>query len=70
FVNVFLIWKIASKPALALQKVLGVNLLMVMTMSAMYLTPSFSLVVPITMLTVMALALAISAFYMKLYRDL
>ncbi|MFA0338097.1 FUSC family protein [Vibrio breoganii] len=70
FVNVFLIWKIASKPALALQKVLGVNLLLVMTMSAMYLTPSFSLVVPITMLTVMALALAISAFYMKLYRDL
>ncbi|GEM79136.1 FUSC family protein [Vibrio superstes] len=70
FINVFLVWRGTAKPSLALQKLLGVNLLLVMTMSAMYLTPSYSLMTPITMITVMSLGLSIGAFYIKLYRNL
>ncbi|GEA52978.1 fusaric acid resistance protein [Vibrio inusitatus NBRC 102082] len=70
FINVFLIWRVTSQPSLALQRVLGVNFLMVMTMSALYLTPSYSLTVPITMLTVVGVCLAIGGFYIRLYRTL
>ncbi|GEA60019.1 FUSC family protein [Vibrio comitans] len=70
FINVFLVWRVTAQPSLALQRVMGVNFLMVMTMSALYLTPSYSLTIPITMLTVVGVCLAIGGFYIRLYRTL
>ncbi|OEF81252.1 FUSC family protein [Vibrio breoganii] len=70
FINAFIVWRATAKPTQALQKVMGLNFLLVMTTSATYLTPNYSIVTAITMLTVIGICLSIGGFYLRLYRTL
>ncbi|OEF08559.1 FUSC family protein [Vibrio genomosp. F10] len=68
FVNSILVWKVGSIPDLAIQKVLGGNLLVVFTMGALQLTPSYEIVTPLMMIICVFVALAVSSFYIRLFQ--
>lgn len=67
FINAFLIWTLCSKPQHALQKLIAGNLSVVLCMGALQLTPSFDIMGSLTMLTMVAICLAVIAFYTRLF---
>ncbi|MCL1122549.1 FUSC family protein [Shewanella seohaensis] len=60
FINVVAIWKIFDTPRLGIYKVLGVNLLLVLTSGALNLTPRFDIVMPMSMMTYIVMVLMIA----------
>ncbi|PMH43120.1 hypothetical protein BCU68_03790 [Vibrio sp. 10N.286.49.B3] len=67
FANGFFIWKVCASPKMAIQKVLGGNLSVVLTMSALQSTPSYSIETPLLMLSLVFVCLGVASFYTKLY---
>lgn len=67
FANAFLIWKLSERPALMSQKALAGNLSVIFPMSALQLTPSFSIVTPLIMLVILYISLGVISFYSKLF---
>ncbi len=63
FINLLIIWRVCSTPELAVQKVIGANLLVVLTMSALYLTPSFDITASLNMFVQVFLALGVIRFF-------
>ncbi|MBY5947819.1 FUSC family protein [Photobacterium rosenbergii] len=70
FINIFFIWRLFSTPQLAVLRVLGGNMLVVLTMSAMYLTPVFSITSSLNMLLFMFIILLVSRFYTMLTEEI
>ncbi|WP_299688200.1 FUSC family protein [uncultured Vibrio sp.] len=68
FVNVIIIWKVFSAPNLMIHRVLGINLLVVLTSGALNLTPAYTVVVPILMLINLLVVLMIAKIFTDLFR--
>ncbi|WP_102530851.1 FUSC family protein [Shewanella sp. 10N.286.52.B9] len=66
-INVFLIWGLFPKPAMMLVRMLGGNLLMVMTMSALHLTPSYDINTPLLILVILMITVIVARFYNQLF---
>ncbi|MFH4497718.1 FUSC family protein [Vibrio diabolicus] len=66
FINIILIWEVFSTPQLMIHRVLGVNLLVVLTSGALNLTPEYRIETPLLMLVNIMLILMIA----KLFNDL
>ncbi|WP_038176682.1 FUSC family protein [Vibrio pacinii] len=66
FVNIFVIWKLFAKPNLMIFRILGTNLVLVLTAGALHLTPVYSIETPLLMI----LNLLIVSFSGKLFFDL
>lgn len=70
FINTFFLWKIFSSPKYGVYRVLGGNLMMIMTMGALHLTPVYSVDSSISMLVCVMLALLVARFFTDLYKPL
>ncbi|MGR5065173.1 FUSC family protein [Photobacterium sp. DNB22_13_2] len=70
FINIFVIWKLFSSPQLSVLRVLGGNLLVVMTMSAMYLSPVYTITQSLNTLIFIFIILAIVRFYTLLTEEI
>lgn len=66
FINIVAIWKVFDTVRLGIFRVLGVNLLLVLSSSALNLTPYFNIEIPLMMLVYVLIILAIA----KLVSDL
>lgn len=66
-INFIIIWKLCESPSLGIQKVLGGNLLVVLTMSALQTTPSYSIETPLIMLVNVMICMAVIRFYTGLF---
>ncbi|WP_076536224.1 FUSC family protein [Shewanella sp. UCD-KL21] len=66
-INIFLIWALFPKPAMMLVRLLGGNLLMVMTMSALQLTPSYDINTPLLLLVILMITVTVARFYNQLF---
>lgn len=60
FINVLAIWLVFDTPRLGIFRVLGVNLLLVLTSSALNLTPNYSFDTPLMMMTYVLIVLVIA----------
>lgn len=67
FVNTVAIWQVFSAPKLIIHRVLGVNLLVVLTSSALNLTPAYGMELPIIMLTNLLMVLVIGKLFSNLF---
>lgn len=65
-VNMLLIYGVCGKPSLAVQRILGGNLLLIMTMNALHNTPQFEIITPLFMLTMIVISLSVARFYTRL----
>jgi hypothetical protein len=70
FVNIFMLWKIFAKPKLFAFRVLGGNVMMMMTMSALHQTPSYDVATSLSMLVYMMLGLMLTQFYIHIFSHL
>ncbi|MDG3399603.1 FUSC family protein, partial [Vibrio parahaemolyticus] len=66
FINTIVIWEVFSTPKMLIHRVLGINLLVVLTSGALNLTPIYRIETPILMLTNILIILLIG----KLFSDL
>lgn len=66
FMNIIAIWKVFDTVRLGIFRVLGVNLLLVLSSSALNLTPYYSIEIPLMMLVYVLIILSIA----KLFSDL
>ncbi len=66
FLNILLIWRLFAAPQHLMLKLLGSQMLVVMTMGAMNLTPVYSISSSLTMMLMLLLVLFITNFFMKL----
>jgi hypothetical protein len=69
FINIFCIWKLFSKPHLMFHKMLGGNLMVLMTIGALHLTPSYSIDASFSMLLSVMITLLIVRFYTDLFKS-
>ena len=63
FINLVIIWRVCATPQLAVQKIIAANLLVVLTMSALYLTPSYDITGSLNMFVQVFLALGVIRFF-------
>ncbi|MBR9789870.1 MAG: FUSC family protein [Vibrionaceae bacterium] len=68
FINVIVIWNIFSTPKLMIHRVLGINLLVVLTSGALNLTPIYRIETPLLMLTNILIILMIAKLFSDLFR--
>ncbi|MGI9895324.1 FUSC family protein [Vibrio natriegens] len=66
FINTIVIWEVFSAPKMMIHRILGINLLVVLTSGALNLTPTYKIETPILMLTNILIFLLIG----KLFSDL
>lgn len=66
--NMLFIYGLCRKPSLAVHRMLGGNLLLLMTMNAMHGTPQYDIITPVLMLVIMLICLSISHFYVRLFQ--
>jgi hypothetical protein len=66
--NAFFIWKGCSTPSLAPLRLLGGNFLVILTMGALQLTPSYQVESSLLMIPLFYICLAVTYFYNKLYQ--
>ncbi|RKF17896.1 FUSC family protein [Alginatibacterium sediminis] len=69
FLNAIIIWKVCEAPSMGIQKVLAGNLSVVLCMSALQITPSYNIEMPISMLMLVFVCLSVASFYTKLFQD-
>lgn len=67
FINMFLIWRIFATPNLVIHRIIGGNMLMLMTLSALHLTPTYDVEASLTMLMHMMFSLLVIQFYTRLF---
>ncbi len=65
-VNMLFIYGLCGKPSLAVQRILGANLLLIMTMNALHGTPQYEIITPLLMLLMLVICLAVARFYTRL----
>lgn len=68
FINILVFWKVFSTPKLMIYRLLGGNLLLIMTMGALNLIPKYDINTPIDMLTIMVLVLTMGRFFGDLFK--
>jgi hypothetical protein len=67
FVNMFFIWRIFSEQNWAMHRIIGGNMLMLMTLGALHLTPVYDIQGSLTMLMHVMLSLLVIQFYTHLF---
>ncbi|MGR5253219.1 FUSC family protein [Vibrio astriarenae] len=70
FINTIVLWKVFSSPKHVVYRLLGGNLMMVMTMGALNLTPVYDVTTSISMIVCVMLALLVARFFTDLYKPL
>ncbi|MCZ8502842.1 FUSC family protein [Vibrio lentus] len=68
FVNSVVIWKVFATPKLIIHRILGINLLVVLTSGALNLTPIYQIETPLLMLTTILIVLMIAKLFTDLFR--
>ena len=68
FINSVVIWKVFATPKLMVHRVLGINLLVVLTSGALNLTPVYRIETPLLMLTTLLIILMIAKLFTDLFR--
>ncbi|MFV8433272.1 FUSC family protein [Vibrio owensii] len=68
FINIILIWKVFSTPKLMVHRILGINLLVVLTSGALNLTPAYRIETPLLMLVNIMIILMIAKLFTDLFR--
>ncbi|WP_435249558.1 FUSC family protein [Vibrio sp. nBUS_14] len=68
FMNSVVIWKVFATPKLMIHKILGINLLVVLTSGALNLTPIYQIETPLLMLTTLLIVLMIAKLFTDLFR--
>ena len=68
FINIMVIWKVFATPKLMIHRILGINLLVVLTSSALNLTPVYQIITPLLMLVNILIILMIAKFFTDLFR--
>ncbi|KIO37899.1 FUSC family protein [Shewanella sp. cp20] len=68
-INMLLIYGCFNKPSHAVIRLLGGNLLLIMTMNALHGTPQYEIVTPILMLVIVLIGLTVTRFYMRLLKE-
>ncbi|ELA9071287.1 fusaric acid resistance protein [Vibrio parahaemolyticus] len=68
FINIIVIWKIFATPKLMVHRILGVNLLVVLTSGALNLTPVYRIETPLLMLVNILIILMIAKVFTDLFR--
>jgi uncharacterized membrane protein YccC len=67
FINTFIIWRVMSKPSFVIHRIIGGNLMLLMTMGALHSTPTYNVETSITMLVYIMISLVIVQFYTHLF---
>ncbi|EMK3392082.1 FUSC family protein [Vibrio parahaemolyticus] len=68
FVNIVVIWTVFSTPQLMVHRILGINLLVVLTSGSLNLSPVYRIETPLLMLTNILILLMISKLFTDLFR--
>ncbi|WP_277432326.1 FUSC family protein [Vibrio sp. 1180_3] len=68
FINILVVWKVFSTPKLMIYRLLGGNLLLIMTMGALNLIPKYDISTTIDMLTIIVLVLMMGRFFGDLFK--
>lgn len=68
FINSVVIWKVFATPKLMVHRILGINLLVVLTSGALNLTPVYRIETPLLMLTTLLIILMIAKLFTDLFR--
>lgn len=68
FINVVVVWKVFDSPALMIQRILGVNMLVVLTAGALSLTPSYSILTPLMMVVYLVIVLMLGKLFADLFK--
>ncbi|MDP2588121.1 FUSC family protein [Vibrio splendidus] len=68
FINSMVIWKVFATPKLMVHRILGINLLVVLTSGALNLTPVYQIQTPLLMLTTLLIILMIGKLFTDLFR--
>ena len=68
FVNSVVIWKVFATPKLMIHRILGINLLVVLTSGALNLTPIYQIETPLLMSTTILIVLMIAKLFTDLFR--
>lgn len=68
FANSVVIWKVFATPKLMIHRILGINLLVVLTSGALNLTPIYQIETPLLMLTTILIVLMIAKLFTDLFR--
>ncbi|WP_210472786.1 FUSC family protein [Vibrio crassostreae] len=68
FINVAVIWKVFSLAHLMIQRVLGINLLVVLTSGALNLTPTYRIETPLLMLVNLFVVLMVAKLFTDIFR--
>ncbi|OEF94936.1 FUSC family protein [Vibrio splendidus] len=68
FLNIMVIWKVFATPKLMVHRILGVNLLVVLTSGALNLTPVYAIETPLLMLVNILIILMIAKLFTDLFR--
>jgi hypothetical protein len=68
FINSVVIWKVFATPKLMVHRILGINLLVVLTSGALNLTPVYQIETPLLMLTTLLIILMIAKLFTDLFR--
>ena len=68
FINIVVIWQVFASPKLMIHRILGINLLVVLTSGALNLTPVYRIETPLLMLVNIMLILMIAKLFTDLFR--
>lgn len=68
FINSVVIWTVFATPKLMIHRILGINLLVVLTSGALNLTPVYQIETPLLMLSTIMIILMISKLFTDLFR--
>ncbi|MFM2607651.1 FUSC family protein [Vibrio chagasii] len=68
FLNIMVIWKVFATPKLMIHRILGINLLVVLTSGALNLTPVYRIETPLLMLVNILIILMIAKLFTDLFR--
>ncbi|MCG9640186.1 FUSC family protein [Vibrio sp. Isolate34] len=68
FLNIMVIWRVFATPKLMIHRILGINLLVVLTSGALNLTPVYRIETPLLMLVNILILLMIAKLFTDLFR--
>ncbi|TVP14606.1 FUSC family protein [Shewanella sp. KCT] len=67
-INTLLVYGYFNKPSQVVIRLLGGNLLLIMTMNALHGTPQYEIITPLLMLVIMLICLTVVRFYLRLFK--